>query len=136
MPVKLRRPCNYPRCPKLSDAAYCEDHRKQVSKERGARKQADETWQLYQTPQWKKFRAWFIKLNPICQRIIDGKQCMNWATLIHHRKAVRTHQHLLTLASNCVGLCADHHSNHEGDRGDEVYTRTEEGIWGLYEDAQ
>jgi hypothetical protein len=82
---------------------------------------------------WKRFRKWFLGLNPICQLIENGKQCMNFATVVHHRKAVRQHPELFLVASNCVGLCASHHDHREGDTGNEQYVPTNEAVWGTGE---
>ena len=33
MPMKPKRPCSYPGCPKLVDGQYCEEHKKLVDKQ-------------------------------------------------------------------------------------------------------
>jgi hypothetical protein len=124
--IRAKRPCGNGQCPVLIShpARYCEKHAAKESKRQYDAKRSDEVWLLYQTPRWKKFRAWFLRMNVICQRVIDGKQCMNWATLVHHRRGLRSHPEDLCDADHCAALCAEHHHPGDGDLGDEVYVPT------------
>ena len=64
-------------------------------------------------------------------RVIDGKQCMNWATVVHHRRGLRSHPEDLICAERCAAVCSAHHrAGDDGDRGDEVYV-TAETLLGL-----
>lgn len=135
MPMRAKKPCAAPMCPGLVQppVRYCERHahlEKKIAKRRYEEKRNDETWMLYQTPEWKRFRAWFLTQNVICQLIEDGRRCTNVATVVHHLKAVRKHPELLLVASNCVGLCAGHHDHRPGeDENDErQFAPTKEDI--------
>jgi hypothetical protein len=126
-PMRALKPCAKAGCPALvaGGGNRCPLHLESYNSKRDAeRRETDESWLLYQTPRWRKFRKWFLARNPICQRIIDGKRCMTIATAVHHRIAVREHPELLCDAEHCVALCAGHHHHHAGDFGDEVYVPT------------
>jgi hypothetical protein len=54
-------------------------------------------------------------------RVIEGKRCEQFATVVHHRRGLRSHPEDLCDADQCASLCAEHHHHSDGDRGDEVY---------------
>jgi len=118
--------CNKPGCPELvKGAAYCAKHSEQNKQREYEAKRSDPVWMMYQHTRWKKFREWFWRMNPICQRVIDGKQCTNIGTTIHHRVSPRQRPDLFLDADNVKAVCSEHHNHSEGDRGDEVYAVSE-----------
>jgi 5-methylcytosine-specific restriction enzyme A len=121
MTLAAKKPCAHPCCPALVQSGMCDKHAKRQNQRAYEDKRSDETWMLYQQPRWKKFRLWFWRLNPQCQRIIDGVRCEQVATILHHRISPRQRPELFTDANNVKAVCSEHHHNHEGDRGDEVY---------------
>lgn len=127
MALRAKRPCNAPCCPALvsGDQRHCAKHATKEKQRQYEAKQSDPVWQLYQQPRWKKFRAWFLRLNVICMRVIDGRQCMNWATVVHHRRGLRSHPEDLIAAEHCVSLCAEHHHSGDGDRPSDEYVTAE-----------
>ena len=84
----------------------------------------DEVDRLYDTRRWRRFRRWILRLNPICQRIVDGVRCQDFSVEVHHRQSPRKRPDLFTVAENCVGLCKRHHKKSVGDEGNEVYADT------------
>jgi hypothetical protein len=127
MPLAAKRPCNAPLCRALvsSGERYCPKHAPKEKLRQYEEKKQDPTWQLYQTRSWKLFRAWFVRMNPACQLIVDGQQCGQPARVVHHRRGLRSHPEDLTAAEHCASLCAAHHHHGDGDRPGDEYTPTE-----------
>jgi 5-methylcytosine-specific restriction enzyme A len=115
------KPCAHPCCPALVKSGMCEKHSKQQSQRQYEAKRRDEAWMLYQTPRWKTFRLWFLRLNPQCQRVIDGKQCEHIADTVHHLQSPRQRPDLFLDADNVKSVCRAHHHHGEGAGPDEVY---------------
>jgi len=82
---------------------YCESHSRQTA---GGYNRPLE--KFYRRKLWYRFRDRFLQLNPICQRIKNGKQCTNAATELHHLKEPKTIQELLD-PKNVTGVCVKHH---------------------------
>jgi hypothetical protein len=130
------KPCAKFGCPATvhpSDGRFCPEHQnleKKIAKRRYEDKKNDPTWQLYQTPEWKRFRAWFLTQNVICQLIEDGRRCYAVANTVHHLKPVRKFPELMVVAANCVALCAHHHDHRSGeDENDQrTFAPTKEDI--------
>jgi hypothetical protein len=64
---------------------------------------------LYHTATYKlRFQPAMKRQNPVCQRIVDGEQCHNASTVLHH---VREPQNATEFYDpcNCAMLCAAHH---------------------------
>ena len=60
MPMKPKKPCRHPGCPKLTDGLYCEEHE---VLHRGDR--ASSSKRGYNR-QWQKARARYLKAHPLC----------------------------------------------------------------------
>jgi hypothetical protein len=75
----------------------------------------DEIAKLYHTTLWRRFRDSILARNPICALIVNGVQCTHAATLVHHIISPRQRRDLFTTASNVAPLCADHHTDEEGE---------------------
>jgi hypothetical protein len=122
--LRAKRPCNAPLCPALlsGDQQYCAKHAPKEKLRQYEAKRTDSTWMMYQTLEWRKFRAWFLRCNPACQRIVNGEQCGRVAKLVHHRISPRKRPDLFRCADNVKALCPEHHAPTEGDVGGEEYT--------------
>lgn len=117
--------CLHPGCPALvKGGSRCPKHAERHRVRQQSERNDDEVSKWYRNAPWARFRRWFLRANPQCQRIIDGVRCERVATLIHHRKSPRQFPELFLVAENCVALCAEHHHAHEGDLGTEVYADT------------
>jgi hypothetical protein len=135
MPESPYSYCREPGCAIRTRSAYCPAHlnNNEAQRRRAAldyeRKKDDPVWKKYNCQAWVRFKASFFSCNPICQRLIDGKQCCARATLIHHILSPRVRPDLMYTFGNCRALCAAHHETTEGervenlDRLDQVYTR-------------
>jgi hypothetical protein len=114
--------CGAPGCPVLVKGGNrCPKHLAAHKKKTYTDRNQDEVSKWYRTARWVRFREWFLRNNPICQRIVSGKRCERIATLLHHHKSPREYPELFLDADNCAALCADHHHAHEGDAPDDVF---------------
>jgi 5-methylcytosine-specific restriction protein A len=60
MPKALKRPCNKPGCPELTDSGYCAEHKKQRNAQRGTAHERG------YTHRWAKYSKWYLRRNPLC----------------------------------------------------------------------
>jgi 5-methylcytosine-specific restriction enzyme A len=104
---RARMRCRYAGCPELVTEHYCERHRFSNPE---SNKKAD-SW--YQGP-WPKFSVFLRVRNPVCQRLIEGKQCTRASALVHHLISPRINLSLLLVPTNCVCLCRQCHPQDEG----------------------
>src|SRR5262249_51129422 len=58
MPMSLKRPCRYPRCPALVDSGYCETHKSEAR--RYDRERGSAAHRGYDH-RWRDYRLWFIE---------------------------------------------------------------------------
>jgi len=79
---------------------------------------------MYLHPRWKKFRQWFLRLNPVCQRVIDGVRCERIADTVHHLLSPRQRPDLFIDATNVKAVCRAHHHHGEGAQPGEVYVES------------
>src|SRR5882672_4068880 len=84
MPTRAKSPCLEPGCSKLVDRGRCPLHTKERNTEVYANRNADPVSKLYRTVAWVRFRSWFLRKYPVCQRVIDGIRCFRPASLVHH----------------------------------------------------
>lgn len=59
MPMKPKRPCRHPGCPKLTDGLYCEEHKAMHRDRAGSGERGYDR-------RWQKARARYLKANPLC----------------------------------------------------------------------
>ena len=106
MPKRPKRPCSHPGCPKLTDGRFCAEHEKQeaVRYEKYGR---DPAVRRRYGRAWKKLRAHFLSLHPLCE------QCKSEGRLT----AAEEVHHILPLANggtndedNLMALCKSCHS--------------------------
>lgn len=82
MPMKPKKPCRHPGCPKLTDGLYCEEHE---ALHRGDR--ASSSKRGYNR-QWQKARARYLKAHPLCVQCMKERQGVT-ATVVDHVKPHR-----------------------------------------------
>ncbi len=70
---------------------------------------------LEKTKPWERCSKAHRELNPMCQLIVNGKQCTKPAVLVHHIRSSRTHPELFFDWRNHVSLCRPHHPDTPGD---------------------
>ena len=107
MPKKPKRPCSYPGCGRLTDGQYCEEHRLSIDRQYNKYLRNPDTNKRYGRA-WKKLRARFILLHPLCE------QCKSEGRLT----AAEEVHHILPLANggtndegNLMALCKSCHSS-------------------------
>ena len=106
MPKRPKRPCSHPGCPKLTDGRFCAEHEK-LETVRYEKYGRDPAARRRYGRAWKKLRAHFILLHPLCE------QCKSEGRLT---PAEEVH-HILPLANggtnddcNLKALCKSCHS--------------------------
>ena len=57
----------------------------------------------------------------MCQRVINGERCHDFATVVHHVLSPRDRPDLFIDESNCRAVCVPHHPTGQGAGPDEVY---------------
>ena len=112
MPHKPKHPCNYPGCPELTHARYCEKHEKQETaryeKERGNFRQRG------YTSRWDKLRKAVLMNEPLCRECMKQGRATP-ASIVHHivSKAEGGNDDM----DNLEPLCRQHHNEkHKEDR--------------------
>ncbi len=98
---------------------YCAEHKAEAAhkyrerervrhREYKARRTDDK---FYTTPQWRKFRLWFLASNPLCV-ICKQKNILTSATVVDHIKPLKTAPGLAFTPGNMRPLCKSCHSRH------------------------
>jgi len=111
MPTAPNKACEL--CGKeITDGGWlCPEHRTTDA----ARTAANATAHLYQTPAWRNFRLSVLRHNPRCQRLENGEQCHEPATVVHHIISPIKNKDLFLVPSNVLCVCAHHHHPLEGE---------------------
>lgn len=119
VPLKPKRPCSYPGCPKLTDGRYCEEHEKQETKnyERYSR---DPTVRKRYGRAWKRIRDRYIKAHPLCEEC-KRKGLITAAEEVHH--IIPLSKGGTSEESNLMSLCTPCHSAITAREGDRWHTR-------------
>ena len=114
MPRKPKRPCSYPRCPKLTDGRFCEEHQRK-EKQRYEKYDRDPAAKRRYGRAWKRIRDRYMNAHPLCER------CQREGRLV---KAEQVH-HIKPLAeggdhseNNLMSLCSSCHAKIHAERGD------------------
>ena len=130
MPAKCKTICRKSGCAALVSSGYCERHQKNnvrvVQQKSYDKYRADDpVRKLYNSHTWRTFRAWFLRLNPICMRIENGKRCLRFATVCHHLLDPKDREDLFLDADNVKAVCSQHHHHGRGAQPDEQYVSSE-----------
>lgn len=115
MPCKLKKPCKYPGCPKLTSETYCDYHKKRVSKdyENNYRDQAVHR-QRYGVA-WQKIRKMFVAKNPFCEECLKNNKFVP-VQEVHHK--IPLSQGGTNDFSNLQSLCKTCHNRISYQMGD------------------
>ena len=82
MPKKPKRPCSYPGCGRLTDGQYCDEHRFSIDRQYNRYLRDPDTNKRYGRA-WKKLRARFLLLHPLCEQCkCEGR--LTAAEEVHH----------------------------------------------------
>ena len=104
MPMKPKKPCRHPGCPKLTDGLYCEEHE---ALHRGDR--ASSSKRGYNR-QWQKARARYLKAHPLCVQCLKEGHAVT-ATVVEHIRPHRGDPVLFRDEKNWQSLCKPCHDN-------------------------
>lgn len=102
MPMRPKKPCKHPGCPKLTDGFYCEEHE---AVHRGDRPSSGERGY---NSRWQKARKRFLQLHPLCVRCQKEGRLVK-ATVVDHIKPHRGDPVLFWDESNWQSLCKPCH---------------------------
>jgi len=106
MPMKPKRPCSYPGCPKLTDGRFCEEHAKEEAK-RYEHYQRNPAVKKHYGRSWKRIRDRYIAAHPFCEQCQkDGR--ITPAEEVHHIKPLS--QGGTNDVDNLMSLCTSCHS--------------------------
>ena len=107
MPMKPKRPCSYPDCGRLTDGRFCDEHKQIAERQYNQYLRNSDTNKRYGRA-WKKLRARFLLLHPLCEQCKSGSR-LTPAEEVHH---------ILPLANggtndegNLMALCKSCHSS-------------------------
>ena len=119
MPVRPAKPCAWPGCRLLvRGVSHCSVHKPQADARRAEQmKKAhqqyntrrDESDAFYKTERWRKFRAYYLRLHPLCvQCTEEGRTAA--AVILDHIKPYKTHPELGLDWHNVRPLCRACHN--------------------------
>lgn len=102
MPMKPMKPCKYPRCPRLTNGNYCEEHQ---DLHRGDRESSGKRGY---NSRWQKARARYLKVNPLCVECHRNGRLVK-ATVVDHITPHRGDPVLFWEGCNWQSLCKTCH---------------------------
>ena len=116
VPRKPRRGCGYPGCPRLAvdGGQYCEEHKSLTNKQYD-RYQRDPDFNKRYDSKWKKIRARYVALHPLCEMCLKEGRYVP-VEEVHHIKPLSqggTHAE-----SNLMSLCKSCHTKLHMEIGD------------------
>lgn len=86
MPTLPPRPCAHPACPELVTRGRCPTH--EAAYQRGKDTKTPEARAFYDSPRWRKVRAWYRKRHRLCEECLRNGRPEH-ATLVDHIVPVR-----------------------------------------------
>lgn len=120
MAQRFNRACRFSGCGVLTREpnGFCEKHQVNANDVRNAhnkqRMATDPVWKMYGW-RWQLLKKMLrVQGWVMCQRLINGVQCMQMAELYHHIWSPRVRPDLMYAPENICGLCREHHPDSEG----------------------
>jgi len=104
LPHKPKHPCNYPGCPELTHARYCEKHEKQETARQ--EKERPTSTQRGYSYKWRKYARLFLSDHPLC---VNFEDCHRVAALVDHIIPHRGNEALFWKYSNLQPMCKQCH---------------------------
>lgn len=102
MPVKPKKSCSEPGCPKLTNKKYCEYHARQHIQDR------DNSSQRGYDNQWRKASKKYLREHPLCISCYKERK-LTKATVVDHIIPHRGDEELFWDRSNWQPLCKSCH---------------------------
>ncbi len=119
VPIKPKRPCSYPGCPKLTDGRFCEEHAKLEAK-RYEKYDRDPAVRRRYGRAWTRIRNRYAAAHPFCE------ECYKRGVLTPMEEV----HHILPLSrggthadDNLMSLCKSCHSRITAEMGDRWHDR-------------
>ena len=114
-PKRLPTACAWPSCPEVTTERFCPKHRKANYKEQD-RDRPSSSERGYDTRTWGKFRRWYLRRHPLCERCQAQGKTATPSKVVHHVTPLREGGERLDPA-NCEALCETCHRRHHGFGG-------------------
>ena len=114
MPRKPRHPCAWPGCPNLTDARYCEEHKRGAEKQYDRYGRAPDAAKRYNRA-WKRIRDRYITEHPLCEDCLEQDRIVP-AAEVHH--VVPLSRGGTSDTRNLRALCRSCHQKRHIDIGD------------------
>lgn len=83
MPYKPKKPCRFPGCAKLTNATYCEEHKKEMDKRYNQYERDHFSKTFYNTPKWRDTRKRKLAISPFCEECRKNGTIVK-ATIVDH----------------------------------------------------
>lgn len=106
MPRKPKKPCAYPGCPKLTDGRFCDEHKKQESKNY-ERFKRDKYHDKRYGNDWRKLRDIYVKEHPFCEECYKNGRLVPVEEVHHIIPLKEGGKHSI---DNLVSLCRSCHA--------------------------
>jgi len=106
MPVKPKRPCSQPGCPRLTAEKFCEEHQKETT--RAYSKSGQWNIKKLYGSRWRKVRLVYLSVHPLCV-ICKREGRLTAADVIDHVVPHRGDKILFWDESNWQSLCKSCH---------------------------
>ena len=114
MPMKPKRPCSYPGCPRLTDRQYCEEHQKVMNKDYEKYDRNPLTKKRYGRA-WERIRRQYVQLHPFCELCLE-QGIATRVEHVHHKLPIE--EGGSNDFDNLQSLCKSCHSKLHAKRGD------------------
>ena len=114
MPRRPKIPCRYPGCPNLTDEAYCDVHKKLMTKQYETYGREEQTSKRYGHV-WKEVRKRYVSKHPFCEMCF-AKGIIVPVDEVHHK--IPLAEGGTNDQANLISLCKSCHAKIHGERGD------------------
>ena len=115
MPMKPKKPCHHPGCPKLTEGRFCEEH-EAVMNQRYEKYDRDPATRRRYGRAWKRIRDRYVADHPLCEMCKKAGKLTPTEEVHHILPLSRGGTHAQT---NLMALCKRCHSEitaRDGDR--------------------
>lgn len=102
MPMRPKKPCKHPYCPRLTDGQYCEEHALLHREDR------ENSGQRGYNSKWQKARARYLRSHPLCVKCQSESKLVK-ATVVDHITPHRGDPVLFWDENNWQSLCKKCH---------------------------
>lgn len=102
MPIKPKKPCMHPMCPRLTDEKYCDEHKKIHCADRESANQRG------YDRRWQKARVRYLRSHPLCVKCQQADRLVV-ATVVDHIEPHQGDKILFWDERNWQSLCKQCH---------------------------